>query len=48
MTCHSLLNKHSRYMNNECLLKKVMHKKLPITIRPIYVPMKDVSLVHKW
>ena len=28
MRCHSLLNKHSRYMNNECLLKKVMHKKM--------------------
>ena len=53
MRCHSLLNKHSWYMNNECLLKKVMHKKMrtclnPITIRPIFVPMKDVSLVHKW
>ena len=28
MRCHSLLNKRSRYMNNECLLKKVMHKKI--------------------
>ena len=28
MRCHSLLNKHSQYMNNECLLKKVMHKKM--------------------
>ena len=28
MRCHSLLNKHNRYMNNECLLKKVMHKKM--------------------
>ena len=28
MKCHSLLNKRSRYMNNECLLKKVMHKKM--------------------
>ena len=28
MRCHSLLNKRSRYMNNECLLKKVMHKKM--------------------
>ena len=28
MRYHSLLNKHSRYMNNECLLKKVMHKKM--------------------
>ena len=28
MRCHSLLNKCSRYMNNECLLKKVMHKKM--------------------
>ena len=27
MRCHSLLNKHSRYMN-ECFLKKVMHKKM--------------------
>ena len=26
MRCHSLLNKRSRYMHNECLLKKVMHK----------------------
>ena len=26
--CHSLLNKRSQYMNNECLLKKVMHKKM--------------------
>ena len=59
MTCHSLLNKHSRYMNNECLLKKVMQededvpewelqKKHPITIRPVYVPIKDVSSVSKW
>ena len=28
MRYHSLLNKHNRYMNNECLLKKVMHKKM--------------------
>ena len=28
MRCHSLLNKCSQYMNNECLLKKVMHKKM--------------------
>ena len=28
MRCHSLLNKHNRYMNNECLLKKVVHKKM--------------------
>ena len=42
-------------MNNECLLKKVMHKKMmmcllkhPIIIRPIYAPMKDVLSVHKW
>ena len=27
MRCHNLLNKQSRYMNNECLLK-VMHKKM--------------------
>ena len=28
MRCHNLLNKRSQYMNNECLLKKVMHKKM--------------------
>jgi hypothetical protein len=28
MRCHNLVNKHSRHMNNECLLKKVMHEKL--------------------
>ena len=28
MRYHSLVNKHSRYMNNECLLKKVMHKEM--------------------
>ena len=27
MRYHSLLNKHSRYMNNESLLKMMMHKK---------------------
>ena len=25
-----------------------LQKKHPITIRPVYVPMKDVSSVHKW
>ena len=25
-----------------------LRKKHPITIRPIYVPLKDVSSVHKW
>ena len=28
MRYHSLFNKRSRYINNECLLKKVMHKKM--------------------
>jgi hypothetical protein len=28
MRCHSLLNKRSRHMNNECLLKKDMHEKM--------------------
>jgi len=33
---------------DEDVLEWELRKKHPITIRPIYVPMKDVSLVHKW
>ena len=29
-------------------LNEELQKKHPITMRPIYVPMKDVSSVHKW
>ena len=33
---------------DEDMPKWELRKKHPITIRPIYVSMKDVSSVHKW
>jgi hypothetical protein len=33
---------------DEDVLEWELRKKHPITVRPIYVPMKDVSSVHTW